>query len=82
MVWYPVASVPVILGDGARLFDEIGRQKLHAEGSAFRLKLTVEFPHGQSPTVAVVNGHAMKLNVADTDGGECGCCGDRDSGYR
>ena len=25
VVWYPVSSVPVILGDGARLFDEIGR---------------------------------------------------------
>lgn len=65
VVWYPVASVPVILGDGARLFDEIGRLKLRAEGSAFRLKLTVEFPHGQAPTLAAVNGHALKLNVQD-----------------
>src|SRR5208283_1824351 len=23
VVWYPVSSVPVILGDGARLFDEM-----------------------------------------------------------
>lgn len=66
VVWYPVASVPVILGDGARLFDEIGRLKLRAEGSAFRLKLTVEFPHRQTPTLAAVNGHALKLNVQDT----------------
>ena len=28
VVWYPVVSVPVLIGDGARLFDEIGRQKL------------------------------------------------------
>jgi len=66
VVWYPVASVPVILGDGARLFEEIGKQKLRAEGSVFRLKLTVEFPHGQAPTVAVVNGHRLTLNVADS----------------
>jgi hypothetical protein len=66
VVWYPVASVPVILGDGARLFEEIGKQKLHAEGSAFRLRLTVEFPHGQAPTVAAVNGRALQLKVADT----------------
>ena len=65
VVWYPVSSVPVILGDGARLFEEIGRQKLRAEGSGFRLRLTVEFRHGNTPTVAVVNGRSVKLNVID-----------------
>lgn len=68
VVWYPVASLPVILGDGARLFEEIGRQKLHAEGSAFRLRLTVEFPHGHPPTLAAVNGRKLKLNVTDSKG--------------
>ena len=47
VVWYPVSSVPVILGDGARLFDEIGEHKLRLSGAHFRLRLTVEFPHGQ-----------------------------------
>ena len=28
VVWYPVSSVPVILGDGARVFDEMGEHKL------------------------------------------------------
>jgi len=65
VVWYPVTSVPVIIGDGARLFGEIGRQKLHAVGMPFHLQLTLEFPHGQAPTVVVVNGHALKLDVAD-----------------
>lgn len=65
VVWYPVASVPVIIGDGARLFDEIGRQKLRSVGTEFRLRLTVEFPNGQAPTVAVVNGNAVPLRIAD-----------------
>lgn len=68
VVWYPIASVPVIIGDGARLFEEIGRQKLRSSGSEFRLRLTVEFPHGQAPTVAVVNGNAIPLKVADPQG--------------
>jgi hypothetical protein len=59
VVWYPVASVPVILGDGARLFDEIGEHKLRIAGAHFRLRLTVEFPHGQAPTVALINGHSV-----------------------
>ncbi|MGA8742438.1 MAG: hypothetical protein WB561_14730 [Terracidiphilus sp.] len=65
VVWYPVASVPVALGDGARLFEEIGRQKLRSSGTRFRLRLTVEFPHGQAPTVAAVDGNTIPLKVMD-----------------
>ena len=65
VVWYPVSSVPVILGDGSRLFDEIGRHKLHLTGARFRLRLTVEFPQGNPPTVAVVNGVSTPLTVTD-----------------
>ena len=68
VVWYPVSSVPVILGDGARLFEEIGTQKLRTSGAAFRLRLTVEFPQGQPPTVALVNGIPLTLKVSDAQG--------------
>jgi hypothetical protein len=68
VVWYPVSSVPVILGDGSRLFDEIGRHKLHLSGAHFRLRLTVEFPRGNPPTVAIVNGVPLPLNVTDAQG--------------
>ncbi|MDE3188743.1 MAG: hypothetical protein KGM96_14615 [Acidobacteriota bacterium] len=63
VVWYPVASVPVILGDGARLFDEIGTHKLRLAGAHFGLRLTVEFPYGQQPTVALINGQPTRLTV-------------------
>ncbi|HMG88020.1 MAG TPA: hypothetical protein VK574_19975 [Terracidiphilus sp.] len=66
VVWYPVVSVPVIIGDGARLFDEIGRQKLRSSGTEFRLRLTVEFPHGQAPNIAVVNGNAIPFKAVDS----------------
>jgi hypothetical protein len=68
VVWYPVSSVPVILGDGARLFDEIGRHKFRNSGSHFSLRLTVEFPHGNPPTVALVNGRPETLSVEDARG--------------
>jgi hypothetical protein len=80
VVWYPVVSVPAIIGDGARLFDEIGRQKLHAMGTPFHLKLTVEFPQGQAPTVAVVNGQALKLDVADAKSADVPGTATADSG--
>jgi hypothetical protein len=66
VAWYPVASVPAFLGEGARLFDEIGSHKLRLAGARFRVRLTVEFPHGQAPTVAVINGHPVVLAVADS----------------
>ncbi len=68
VVWYPAASVPVILGDGARLFDEMGEHKLRMAGASFRLRLTTEFPHGQAPTVALVNGRPVTLAVTEPGG--------------
>jgi hypothetical protein len=70
VVWYPVSAVPVILGDGARLFDEIGQQKLRLSGTHFRLRLAVEFPHGRAPAVALINGHPVPLSVTDTGGAD------------
>jgi hypothetical protein len=67
VVWYPVASIPVILGDGARLFDEMGEHKLRMAGAQFRLQLTVEFPHGKAPNVALINGHPAPLTLTTVD---------------
>ncbi|MGA2207396.1 MAG: hypothetical protein ABSG10_11770, partial [Terracidiphilus sp.] len=63
VVWYPASAPPVILGDGARVFDEMGEHKLRMAGAHFRLRLTDEFPHGQAPTVALINGHSAPLTV-------------------
>lgn len=65
VVWYPVSSVPVILGDGARVFDEMGEHKLRTSAASFRLQLADEFPHGQAPTVALVNGHVVPLQITE-----------------
>jgi hypothetical protein len=63
VVWYPVSSVPAFLGEGVRLFDEIGTHKLRLSGAHFRLRLTCEFPHDQPPTIALINGHPVPLAV-------------------
>ena len=68
VVWYPVSSVPVILGDGARLFDEIGEHKLRVSGAHFRLRLTSEFPRGRAPSVALINGRMTPLKVTESGG--------------
>ena len=63
VVWYPASSIPVMLGEGARLFDEMGEHKLRMSGAHFRMRLTIEFPSGHAPTVAVINGHPVALTV-------------------
>ena len=65
VVWYPASASPVILGDGARVFDEMGEHKLRMAGAHFCLHLTVEFPHGHAPTVALINGHSVPLAVTE-----------------
>ena len=66
VVWYPVSSVPVLLGDGARVFDEMGEHKLRLAGAHFTLRLSDEFPHSQPPTVALINGQPAPLSVTDS----------------
>ncbi|MFZ2024230.1 MAG: hypothetical protein ACLPZY_15685 [Terracidiphilus sp.] len=72
VVWYPASGIPVILGDGARVFDEMGEHKLRMSGAHFRLHLAAEFPHGQAPTVTLINGELAPLSVTDapTEGNE------------
>jgi hypothetical protein len=56
VVWYPVSSVPCLLGDGAKLFNEIGRQKLLDQNATVALRVTDEF-FDEPPNAAVLGGH-------------------------
>lgn len=61
VVWYPVSSVPAALGDGDKLFAEIGRQKLMDQDATMALRITDEFT-GDPPNVALLNGHWVPLS--------------------
>jgi hypothetical protein len=69
VVWYPASAPPAILGDGARVFDEMGQHKLRISGAHFVMHLAVEFPHGHAPTVAVINGHSAPLTITEPQNG-------------
>lgn len=51
VLWYPVAGAPVFLGDGAKLFDSVGRAKLRQQSATIRLRLTVAYG-GDAPDAA------------------------------
>ena len=49
----------------------MGEHKLRMGAARFRLTLTDEFPHGQAPTVALINGHLVPLTLTEpTTAGE------------
>lgn len=51
VLWYPVASVPALLGDGAKLFQLVGKTRLQQADATIHLRLAVEYT-GNPPDAA------------------------------
>ncbi len=58
VIWFPVSAAPVLLGEGARLFDEIGKWKLREQTAALSMRISVEYTSDR-PTAAFLNGHVI-----------------------
>jgi hypothetical protein len=65
VLWYPAAGAPVFLGDGAKLFDSVGRAKLRQQTATVRLRLTVAYS-GEAPDAAYFCGR-RELFTASSD---------------
>ncbi len=62
VVWYPVSSKPVLLGDGAKLFTEIGRQKLRQQQARVSMTVTSEYSADVlAPNLAVLDGQVVPV---------------------
>ena len=60
VLWYPVSTPPVFLGDGAKLFQAVGRTRLRESTATFRLRLAIEYI-GEPPDAAFFCGHREQL---------------------
>ncbi|MGH9586069.1 MAG: hypothetical protein ACRD3F_03905 [Acidobacteriaceae bacterium] len=60
VVWYPVASVPALLGDGNKVFAEIGRQKFREQDATMAIRLTIEY-YLAPPSVIALDGHPVPV---------------------
>jgi Peptidase family M1 domain len=60
VLWYPTASAPVFLGDGANLFQSVGQTKLQQAAATIHLRLTVEYT-GDAPDAAFFCGRREQL---------------------
>jgi len=66
VLWYPVASRQLFLGDGAQLFDAIGTLKLREAAATIRLRLSVEYK-GDAPVAAYFCGRRQALKAISDD---------------
>jgi hypothetical protein len=66
ILWYPVASPQLFLGDGAKLFQAIGQQRLAERASTIRLRLAVEY-QGVAPVAAWFCGRRQPLAAHPDD---------------
>jgi hypothetical protein len=60
VLWYPVAAPQLFLGDGAKLFQAIGEQRLRNQSVSIHLRLFVEY-RGESPVAAYFCGRRQPL---------------------
>jgi len=60
VLWYPVASVPALLGDGAKLFQLVGKTRLQQADATIHLRLAVEYT-GNPPDAAFFCGQRKPL---------------------
>ncbi|MHB1022802.1 MAG: M1 family aminopeptidase [Acidobacteriaceae bacterium] len=62
VLWYPVASEVLRLGDGAKLFEGVGRWKQRQENATIRMRVQVVYD-GDAPTLAVLDGKVIPLSA-------------------
>jgi len=62
VLWYPVASPQLFLGDGARLFQAIGQSRLLQETATVRLRISIAYS-GEAPTAAYFCGRRKPLTA-------------------
>jgi hypothetical protein len=60
VLWFPVSAPPVFLGDGAKLFQAVGRARLRQSAATVRLRLAVEYT-GDPPDAAFFCGRRQPL---------------------
>ncbi len=68
VLWYPVSAPQIFLGDGARLAEAAGQQRLRGSAATARLRLQVEYS-GTAPRTAIFCGRSESLRPLEEDAG-------------
>lgn len=63
VIWFPVSTAPVLLGQGSAMFDSIGKWKLRQADAQVTMHVLAEYL-GEKPSIAFLNGHVVQPDVA------------------
>ncbi len=66
VLWYPVASPQLFLGDGAKLFQSIGQSRLRGKDTATRLSVSIQY-QGEAPAAVYFCGRRQPLTAIPDD---------------
>jgi hypothetical protein len=69
VLWYPVASPQLFLGEGAQLFDAVGAMRLREQDASIHLRLSVEYK-GAAPAAAYFCGRRKAFTALPDSGDE------------
>jgi hypothetical protein len=59
VIWFPVSTAPVLLGQGPEMFDAVGKWKLNESNAKIAIHVLVEYLEVK-PTVAFLNGTVVQ----------------------
>ncbi len=59
VIWFPVSTAPVLLGQGPQMFDSIGKWKLRQSAARVSMHVLVEYLDDR-PNIAFLNGYAVQ----------------------
>ncbi len=59
VIWFPVSTAPVLLGQGSQMFDSVGKWKLRESGARVQMHVLVEYLRAK-PNIAFLNGHVVQ----------------------
>lgn len=59
VIWFPVSTAPVLLGQGSEMFDSVGKWKLRQSDAQVRIHVLAEYTD-EKPSVAFLNGYVIQ----------------------
>lgn len=65
-IWFPVSTVPVLLGEGSEMFDSVGKWKLREASAKVSMRVLVEYT-AEKPAVAFLNGAVISPDSSSPD---------------
>lgn len=63
VIWFPVSTAPVLLGQGSEMFDSLGKWKLRESNATVSMHVLVEYLDVK-PTIAFLNGTVVQPDGA------------------